>query len=332
MSRKIALIPGDGIGPEVTDAAVAVVEKLGVDVEWVPLEVGAAAFARHGKPVPDEVFDVIKETRVALKGPATTPIGGGFASPNVTLRQGLDLFASLRPVRSLPAVKSRFEDVDIVVVRENTEGLYSAKEHLVIPGVAESLKICTDRASTRIAQFAFEYARKNGRKKITCVHKANIMKLTDGLFLECARAVAHRYGDIEYNELIIDNVCMQLVIDPTRFDVLLMENLYGDIVSELCSGLVGGVGVVPGANFGEKAVIFEAVHGSAPDIAGKNRANPLGIIMSAHLMLEHIGENEAAARLGSAILALLSDGSTLTPDLGGTASTTELTGALIARL
>lgn len=332
MARRIALIPGDGIGPEVTEAAVRVIESLGVDIEWEPLEVGAAAFSRHGKPVPDEVLDRIKELGVALKGPASTPIGGGFSSPNVTLRKGLDLYASLRPVRSLPGVRSRFENVDIVVVRENTEGLYSALEHLVVPGVAESLKICTEKASTRIARFAFEYARARGRRKVTAVHKATIMKLTDGLFLECARKVAREYGDIEYNELIIDNVCMQLVVDPTRFDVLLMENLYGDIVSELCSGLVGGVGVVPGANYGKRTVMFEAVHGSAPDIAGKNLANPLGLILSAGLMLEHIGETEAAARLNAAVMSLLQDGDSLTPDLGGNAGTRQMTDALIARL
>ncbi len=332
MAKRIALIPGDGIGPEVTEAAVRVIESLGVEIDWEPLEVGAAAFSKHGKPVPDEVLDRIRELGVALKGPASTPIGGGFPSPNVTLRKGLDLYASLRPVRSLPGVKSRFENVDIVVVRENTEGLYSALEHLVVPGVAESLKICTEKASTRIARFAFEYARAHGRRKVTAVHKANIMKLTDGLFLECARKVAREYGDIEYNELIIDNVCMQLVVDPTRFDVLLMENLYGDIVSELCSGLVGGVGVVPGANYGKKTVMFEAVHGSAPDIAGKNLANPLGLILSARLMLEHIGEKNAADRLNAAVLSLLRDGESLTPDLGGTAGTREMTDALIARL
>jgi isocitrate dehydrogenase (NAD+) len=332
LARRIALIPGDGIGPEVTEAAVRVIESLGVDIEWEPLEVGAAAFSRHGKPVPDEVLDRIKELGVALKGPASTPIGGGFSSPNVTLRKGLDLYASLRPVRSLPGVRSRFENVDIVVVRENTEGLYSALEHLVVPGVAESLKICTEKASTRIARFAFEYARARGRRQVTAVHKANIMKLTDGLFLECARKVAREYGDIEYNELIIDNVCMQLVVDPTRFDVLLMENLYGDIVSELCSGLVGGVGVVPGANYGKRTVMFEAVHGSAPDIAGKNLANPLGLILSAGLMLEHIGETEAAARLNAAVMSLLQDGDSLTPDLGGNAGTRQMTDALIARL
>jgi len=332
LARRIALIPGDGIGPEVTEAAVRVIESLGVDIEWELLEVGAAAFSRHGKPVPDEVLDRIKELGVALKGPASTPIGGGFSSPNVTLRKGLDLYASLRPVRSLPGVRSRFENVDIVVVRENTEGLYSALEHLVVPGVAESLKICTEKASTRIARFAFEYARARGRRKVTAVHKANIMKLTDGLFLECARKVAREYGDIEYNELIIDNVCMQLVVDPTRFDVLLMENLYGDIVSELCSGLVGGVGVVPGANYGKRTVMFEAVHGSAPDIAGKNLANPLGLILSAGLMLEHIGETEAAGRLNAAVMSLLQDGDSLTPDLGGNAGTRQMTDALIARL
>jgi len=282
--------------------------------------------------VPDSVLDAVREIGVALKGPASTPIGGGFSSPNVALRKGLDLYASLRPVRTLPGVKSRFENVDITVVRENTEGLYSALEHMVVPGVAESLKICTEKASTRIARFAFDYARRNGRRKVTAVHKANIMKLTDGLFLECARKVAREYSDIEYNELIIDNVCMQLVIDPSRFDVLLMENLYGDIVSELCSGLVGGVGVVPGANYGKKCVIFEAVHGSAPDIAGKDRANPLGLILSSRLMLEHIGEQEAADRLNSAVMGLLQEGASLTPDLGGSAGTREMTDTLIGRL
>jgi len=332
MAKKIALIPGDGIGPEVTGAAVRVIERLGVDIEWETLEVGAAAHAAHGVPVPDCVLDAVREIGVALKGPASTPIGGGFSSPNVTLRKGLDLYASLRPVRTLPGVRSRFQDVDITVVRENTEGLYSALEHMVVPGVAESLKICTEKASTRIARFAFDYARRNSRRKVTAVHKANIMKLTDGLFLECARKVAREYSDIEYNELIIDNVCMQLVIDPSRFDVLLMENLYGDIVSELCSGLVGGVGVVPGANYGKKCVIFEAVHGSAPDIAGKDRANPLGVILSTRLMLEHIGEQEAADRLNDAVMGLLQDGASLTADLGGSAGTAEMTDALIGRL
>ena len=332
MAKKVGLIPGDGIGPEVTDAAVSIIQKLGVNLEWVPLEVGAAAFAKYGKPVPDYVFDALKEVGVALKGPASTPIGGGFSSPNVTLRKGLDLYASLRPVRSLSNIKTRFEDVDIIVVRENTEGLYSGIEHIVVPGVVESLKICSEKAATRISKFAFEYAKAHGRKKVTSVHKANIMKLTDWLFLESARAVARHYPEIEYNELIIDNVCMQLVIDPKLFDVLLMENLYGDIVSELCSGLVGGVGVVPGANYGEKAVIFEAVHGSAPDIAGKDKANPLGVILSARLMLEHLGEQDAADRLFRAVLALLEEGASLTADLGGSAGTREMTAALIGKL
>lgn len=332
MARTVALIPGDGIGPEVTAAAVKVIGKLGVDIEWVELEVGAAAHAKHGKPVPDHVLDEMRRIGVALKGPASTPIGGGFASPNVSLRKGLVLYASLRPVRSLPAVKSRFSGVDIVVVRENTEGLYSALEHMVVPGVAESLKICTEQASTRIARFAFDYARRNGRSKITAVHKANIMKLTDGLFLDCARAVAAENTDIQYEELIIDNVCMQLVMDPNRFDILLMENLYGDIVSELCSGLVGGVGVVPGVNYGDDCAIFEAVHGSAPDIAGQNKANPLGVILSAELMLRHLQEHEAAERLHAGVLSLLEEGKALTADLGGSASTTELTDALAAKL
>ncbi len=329
MTRTITLIPGDGIGPEVTAATVRVVEAAGAEVEWEHHSAGSEALAQHGDPLPQEVLDSVLRNGVALKGPITTPVGKGFRSVNVALRKALVLYANLRPVRSLAGVPSRFDDIDLVVVRENTEGLYSGIEHEVVPGVMESLKIISAVASLRIARFAFDYARAHGRKRITTVHKANIMKLTDGLFLDCCRQVGAEYAGLIADDRIVDNMCMQLVVNPHQYDVLLCENLYGDIVSDLVAGLVGGLGVVPGANIGEKAAVFEAVHGSAPDIAGCNLANPLALIRSAVLMLEHLGETAAAARIEAAIVHVVSEQRLLTRDLGGSCTTTELTEALV---
>ncbi|HXT51218.1 MAG TPA: isocitrate/isopropylmalate dehydrogenase family protein [Thermoanaerobaculia bacterium] len=332
MTRTITLIPGDGIGPEVTAATVRVLEAAGADLEWERHSAGSEALALHGDPLPQEVLDSILRNGVALKGPIATPVGKGFRSVNVALRKSLVLYANLRPVRSLAGVPARFENVDLVVVRENTEGLYSGIEHEVVPGVMESLKIISAVASTRIARFAFEYAKKQGRKRVTTVHKANIMKLSDGLFLDCCRAVGAEYPDLVSDDKIVDNMCMQLVVNPHRYDVLLCENLYGDIVSDLVAGLVGGLGVVPGANIGEKAAVFEAVHGSAPDIAGRNLANPLALIRSAVLMLQYLGNEEAAARIEGAIGKVVSERGLLTRDLGGTATTTEFTEALVGEI
>jgi isocitrate dehydrogenase (NAD+) len=327
--HKITLLPGDGIGPEVTAAVVQIIECAGVDVEWEKYFVGAEAISRSGDPLPQEVLDSILRNKVALKGPVTTPIGTGFASINVRLRKTLDLYANLRPVKSMPNVITRYEDIDLVVVRENTESLYAGLEHEVIPGVVESLKIITEKASTRIARFAFEYARMHGRKRITVVHKANIMKLSDGLFLQCFRNVAQEYPNIEADDRIVDNLCMQLVQNPNQFDILLLENLYGDIVSDLTAGLVGGLGVVAGANIGEQGAVFEAVHGSAPDIAGQNKANPLALLQSAVLMLNHIGELGPAKRIQDAITKVLAMGpESRTRDIGGTGSTMDFTSAI----
>lgn len=332
MKHHIVLLPGDGIGPEVTASVVAILEAAGVDIEWEKHLVGAEAIARVGDPLPKEVLDAITRAKVALKGPVTTPVGGGFQSVNVRLRKTLDLYANLRPVKSLPNVKTRFDAVDLVVVRENTESLYSGLEHEVVPGVVESLKIITRSASTRIARFAFEYARLHKRKKVTAAHKANIMKMSDGLFLRCFREVAEQYREIQADDKIVDNLCLQLVVNPQQFDILLLENLYGDIVSDLCAGLVGGLGVVGAANIGENGSVFEAVHGSAPDIAGQNRANPTALLQSALLMLNHLGELDAARRIYAALVSVLQDGKTLTRDLGGTATTTDFTAAIIQRL
>ncbi|HUP48498.1 MAG TPA: isocitrate dehydrogenase (NAD(+)) [Thermoanaerobaculia bacterium] len=327
--HKITLLPGDGIGPEVTASVVAILECAGVDIEWEKFLVGSEAMARFGDPLPQEVLDSILRNRVGLKGPVTTPVGTGFTSINVKLRKTLDLYANLRPVRSLPNVKTRYEDVDLIVVRENTESLYSGLEHEVVPGVVESLKIITKRASTRIARFAFEYARTHGRKKVTAVHKANIMKLSDGLFLQCFRDVAVEHPGIEADDKIVDNLCMQLVMNPRQFDVLLLENLYGDIVSDLTAGLVGGLGVVGGANIGENGAVFEAVHGSAPDIAGQNRANPLALLKSGVMMLQHIGEADAAKRIETAVTKVLDSGPEhRTRDIGGTGTTADFTAAV----
>ena len=330
--HKITLIPGDGIGPEVTGATVSILRAAGVEVEWESFVVGAEALSRFGDPLPQDLFDSIKRTKVALKGPVMTPVGKGFTSANVRLRKALDLYANLRPIKSLKGVKTRYEDVDLIVVRENTEDLYSGLEHEVVPGVVESLKIITDRASRRIAKFAFEYARREGRKKVTAIHKANIMKMSDGLFLNCFREVSKDYPEIEANDLIVDNACMQLVIDPNQFDVLLMENLYGDIMSDLGAGLVGGLGVVPGANIGEDMAVFEAVHGSAPSIAGRGIANPTALIQTSVLMLKYLGEREAAERIQSALEKILAEGKFLTRDLGGQSTTIEFTDAVIHSL
>ncbi|MCX7718191.1 MAG: isocitrate dehydrogenase (NAD(+)) [Candidatus Sumerlaeaceae bacterium] len=328
----ITLIPGDGIGPEVVGATVRVVEALGLDIVWEEVEAGGDVAVKYGSPVPEHVFASVRKNGVALKGPITTPVGAGFPSANVTIRKKLGLYANVRPARSLPAIKTRFEGVDLVVVRENTEDLYSGLEHIVVPGVVESLKIITEEASLRVGRFAFDYARRNGRKLVTAVHKANIMKLSDGLFLECTRRASKEYPEIEYREIIVDNLCMQLVTNPCQFDVLLLENLYGDIISDLCAGLVGGLGVVPAANIGPDLAVFEAVHGSAPDIAGRGIANPTAVMFSAVMMLRYLGETDAAARMEAAIIGVLDEGKTVTRDLGGTASTKEYADAVIARL
>jgi isocitrate dehydrogenase (NAD+) len=329
-THHLTLMPGDGIGPEVTQAALRVIEASGVSISWEEVPAGEVAMKAEGTVLPPRAFESIKRTRCALKGPVGTPIGGGHRSVNVTLRQTLDLYACLRPVRTLPGVKSRFTDVDLVIVRENTEGLYSGIEHQVVPGVTESLKIVTEKACTRIAQFAFDYAKTRGRKKVTAVHKANIMKLTDGLFLDCCRKVRAGFPTVEYDELIIDNCAMQMVLRPERLDVLVMDNLYGDILSDLAAGLVGGLGVVPGANIGADCAVFEPVHGTAPDIAGKGLANPTAIIISSCLMLEHLAEYDAAARIRRAVDKVLGEGKSVTGDLGGKASTRDYTDAVVA--
>jgi len=328
----VTLIPGDGIGPEVSRAATRVLDAAGAELEWEPHIAGKEAVEKFGNPLPAEVLESIRRNRVALKGPVTTEVGGGFKSINVQLRQELDLYANLRPSRSLPSIPSRFEGVDIIVVRENTEDLYSGLEHVVVPGVVESLKIITEKASLRISRFAFEYARRHGRKRVTAVHKANIMKLSDGLFLDCVRRVAAEYPDIESDDKIVDNMCMQLVMRPEEWDVLLLENLYGDIVSDLCAGLVGGLGVVPGGNIGVDAAVFEAVHGSAPDIAGKDLANPLALIRSGIMMLYHLQKDEAAERVRAALREVIVNRKIRTRDLGGEAGTTEFTDAVVAAL
>jgi len=332
MTHRITLIPGDGIGPEVIKATVRILEATGVKFEWETYMAGAEAFERYREYIPKELIESIERTRLGLKGPVTTPVGGGFSSINVELRKRFELFANFRPVRNLPHIPTRYPDIDLIVVRENTEGLYSGIEHEVIPGVVESLKIITEKASTRVSRFAFEYARKNVRKKIHCIHKANIMKMSDGLFLRSSRNVAKEYPEITYAEHIVDNTCMQLVMNPYQYDMLLLENLYGDIVSDLCAGLVGGLGLVPGANFGHECAIFEAVHGSAPDIAGKNIANPTAVLRSALLMLRHIGESEAALRVRNALEKVYRTRDKLTRDVGGKAGTSEFADAVIEEM
>ncbi|MHB1021582.1 MAG: isocitrate/isopropylmalate dehydrogenase family protein [Acidobacteriaceae bacterium] len=335
MSRthKITLIPGDGIGPEVSNAVVRILDAAGaatgVAFDWERFAAGAEAFQKFGEYIPQDLYDAIERNRIALKGPVTTPIGGGFKSINVTLRKKFELFANFRPIKNLPGLDTRYPGIDLIIMRENTEGSYVGLEFEVVPGVVQSIKVITEKASTRISKFAFEYARKMGRKKVNTVHKANIMKMSDGLFLDCSRKVAAGYPEIGYSETIIDNTCMQLVTNPYQFDVLLMENLYGDIVSDLCAAFVGGLGLVPGANLGTECAIFEAVHGSAPDIAGKDLANPTALLQSAVLMLHHLNESETADRVQQALEKVYQEGKTLTKDVGGNSGTTAFADAVL---
>jgi len=333
MAHRVTLIPGDGIGPELAAATKRVLDASGVEFEWEVVDAGEAVLAREGTPLPQSVLDSIRRNKVAIKGPITTPVGVGFRSVNVALRQTLGLYANLRPIRSIPGLVTRYENVDLVIVRENTEDLYAGIEHMVGPDAAESIKIITRAASERIARYAFEYAVANGRGKVTAVHKANIMKLSDGLFLESCRTIAAQYeGRIAFEDRIVDNMCMQLVQKPELYDVLVLPNLYGDIVSDLCAGLVGGLGVAPGANIGPEAAVFEAVHGSAPKYAGQNKANPTALMLSGVLLLRHIGEQAAAKRVEDAIRAVIAEGRTVTYDLGGSAGTSEFADAIVARL
>jgi isocitrate dehydrogenase (NAD+) len=332
MRHKVTLIAGEGIGPEVAAATRRVIDAAGVQIDWEELAARTDSATEAGQLVNQGAIDSVRRNRVALKGPTGTAIAGGAPSVNVALRKTLDLYANLRPVKNLPGVKSRFENVDIVLVRENTEDLYSGLEHEVVPGVVESLKIITERASTRIARFAFEYAKRSRRKKIHAIHKANIMKLSDGLFLKSLRAVAERYKDVEYKEMIVDNACMQMVLDPGQFDMLLLPNLYGDVMSDLAAGLVGGLGVVPSGNIGDECAMFEAVHGTAPDIAGKGLANPTALLMSGIMMLDHLNERPAARRIEAALKKVYRDGKHATHDLGGKATTQEFTDAVISAL
>src|SRR6266849_5037482 len=327
--RAVTLIPGDGVGPEVISAALAVIAATGINLEWDRQAAGAAAFRRFGTPVPAQLIESLRRTRVALKGPLETRVAEGWRSINVHLRRSFDLYANIRPTMSFAGVHTPCRNVNLIVVRENTEDLYSGIEHEVAPGVVESIKVITARASTRIAKFAFEYARMHQRKSVTAIHKANIMKLSDGLFLKCARTIAGKYPEIRYQEQIVDAACMRLVTDPGSFDMLLLENLYGDIVSDLCAGLVGGLGLVPGANYGDKGAIFEAVHGTAPDIAGKNVANPTAAILSSALMLEYLGYPREGAKIRAATISVLRSGKALTRDVGGKATTEEVTAAII---
>ncbi len=335
-THRITLIPGDGIGPEVTDAVVEILEaagkREGASFDWHRFDAGADAFAKTGEYVPKALYESIEQNRVALKGPVTTPIGGGFSSINVTLRKKFDLYANFRPVKNLPGLETKYPGIDLIIVRENTEDLYAGLEVMVVPGVAQSLKIITEKGSTRIAKFAFEAARKYRRKKVHSVHKANIMKISDGLFLDCCRTVAKGYPEIPYAEHIVDNTCMQLVMNPWQYDVIVTENLYGDILSDLCSGLIGGLGLVPGANLGTECAIFEAVHGSAPDIAGKGLANPTALLQSAVLMLRHIDEAATADAIQMALEAVYAEGKSLTRDVGGSTGTGAFKDAVLAAL
>lgn len=332
MKHTITLIPGDGIGPEIVAATVRIIEASGVQFEWETQILGAQALEKYGATLPDAAIESMRRNKIALKGPIMTPIGKGFTSVNVGLRKALDLYANVRPIKALPNVSCRYPEIDLVIVRENTEDLYAGLEHIVVPGVVESIKVITEKASTRISRYAFEYAKDNGRKKVTAVHKANIMKLSDGLFLECFYNAAKDYPQIEADDKIIDNCCMQLVMRPEQFDVMVMENLYGDIVSDLCAGLIGGLGLAPGANIGEQGAVFEAVHGSAPDIAGQGIANPTALLMSAILMLRYIGEKDAAQKVEDAMMAVFAEGKVRTKDLGGAANTTDFANAIIERL
>ncbi|MBS1842453.1 MAG: isocitrate dehydrogenase (NAD(+)) [Acidobacteria bacterium] len=332
MRHKVTLLPGEGIGPEVSAATKRILEAAGVQIDWEEIDPRASGTAEKGQLLNTAAIESVKRNGVALKGPMATAVAGGAPSVNVALRKTLDLYANLRPVKNLPGVKSRFDNVDVVLVRENTEDLYSGLEHEVVPGVVESLKIITERASTRIAKFAFEYAKRSGRKKIHAIHKANIMKLSDGLFLKSIRAVAEKFPEIEYKELIVDNACMQMVLKPEQYDMLLLPNLYGDVMSDLAAGLVGGLGVVPSGNIGDQAAMFEAVHGTAPDIAGKGLANPTALLMSSIMMLDHLGERSAARRIESALEKVYKEAKHTTQDVGGKATTAEFTDALIAAL
>jgi len=332
MSHKVTLIPGEGIGPEVAAAARRVIDASGAKIEWEEIHARAAEGSEKGQLLNKAVIESVKRNRVALKGPMATAVAGGPPSVNVALRKTLDLYANLRPVKNFPGVQSRFENVDVVLVRENTEDLYSGLEHEVVPGVVESIKIITEKASTRIALFAFEYAMRHGRKKIHAIHKANIMKLSDGLFLKSIRKVAEKYPGIEYKELIVDNACMQMVLKPEQYDVLLLPNLYGDVMSDLAAGLVGGLGVVPSGNIGDQAAMFEAVHGTAPDIAGKGLANPTALLMSSVMMLDHLNERTAAQRIQAALEKVYREAKHTTHDVGGKAGTAEFTDAVISAL
>ncbi|HAN31702.1 MAG TPA: NAD-dependent isocitrate dehydrogenase [Myxococcales bacterium] len=332
MSYEFTLIAGDGIGPEVTNATIRVLEATGVEIKWIPVATGAAAVAEFGTPLPDETLRTIEKTRVALKGPITTPVGHGFTSVNVAIRQALDLYVSLRPVRSIPGIKTRHEDVDLVVFRENTEGLYSGREHSPVPGVVETLRVISERACSRICKWANDFVRNEGRSKLTLVHKASIMKLSDGLFLDAFTALSDDYPFVEHEARLVDDVVRELVIDPSQFDCMVMENLYGDVLSDLCAGLVGGLGVVPGANIGDRFAVFEAVHGSAPDIAGRGIANPTALIQSSVLLLRHIGERKAADSVEQALFSVLSEGKIRTGDLGGSADTRVFTDAVIEQI
>ena len=335
-THKITLIPGDGIGPEVASATVSILEAactpLGCTFDWHSFEAGADAFAKNGELIPKALYESIEQNRVALKGPTATPVGGGFSSINVAMRKKFDLYANFRPVKSLPGLKTNYPNIDLIIFRENTEDLYAGLEVMINPDIAQSLKIITRKGSTRIAQAAFDYAKKHGRKKIHAIHKANIMKLSDGLFLRCCEEVAAGFPEVTYAEHIIDNTCMQLVLNPWQYDVILTTNLYGDILSDLCSAFVGGLGLVPGANLGKECAIFEAVHGSAPDIAGQDKANPTALLQSAVLMLHHIGESEAANKIQAALEKVYAEGKILTRDVGGTAGTRAFSDAVIAAL
>ena len=330
--KTITLIPGDGIGPEISDAVTKIIDAAGVKINWDIQSAGADVAEAEGTPLPDRVIDSIKKNKIALKAPVTTPIGKGFRSVNVALRKSLDLYACLRPAKNIPGIKTRFDNVDLIVVRENTEDLYAGIERQIDENKAESIKIITREASERIADYAFDYAVKNNRKKVTAVSKANICKLSDGLFLEAARAVAKKYPQIEYNEILVDNLCMQLVINPSKFDVLVLPNLYGDIVSDLTSGLIGGLGVAQGANIGKDCAVFEPVHGSAPDIKGQNKANPTALLLSACMMLDYIGEKDSSLKIKNALYKVLEEGKVITQYLGGSASTTEFRDEIIKNL
>lgn len=329
MAHAVTLIPGDGIGPEVADAMQKIIDASGAKIEWHVFDAGNDVIQRYGTPLPQETLESIMRDKVAIKGPIGTPIGEGFASVNVQLRKTLDLYANYRPAKTIKGIKSRYDDIDLIIVRENTQGLYSGLEHIVVPGVVESIRVITEKASEKIVKFAFDAARKYNRRKVTAVHKANILKKSDGLFLEVARRIAKGYPEIQYEEHIVDATAMKLVMNPEKFDVLVMENLFGDIISDLTSGLIGGLGIAPSANIGEKYAVFEAVHGSAPDIAGKGLANPTALTLSAVLMLEHLGELEAATRVQNAVETVIREATHLTPDLGGTSSTTEYANAII---